>query len=309
MMPDHRHQSWGADAIWRQLDPLLPGISVEILARTESTSTHLLERSRRLSGRRDAPITRPGELGAPGVDPDPRSPHGRRSADVQPCLLVAEHQTRGRGRLGRDWHSAPGASLTFSLSLPYAPRDWSGLSLAVGVALADALDEPAAGAMPKIGLKWPNDLWLLDDPGAGRKLGGVLIETVAVGDQRMCVIGVGLNVQPQQIGELSSGYACTQELMPALTAPQLLARVAVPLAHALVRFETEGFGAFVGAYRRRDLLLGQQVTTTAPDCPQGVADGVDARGALHVRAGERLHELVSGEISVRVRGTEAPQED
>ena len=75
---------------------------------------------------------------------DERTPHGRRSADVQPCLLVAEQQTRGRGRLGRGWIASAGASLTFSLALPLAPEEWSGLSLAVGLALAEALDPTAA---------------------------------------------------------------------------------------------------------------------------------------------------------------------
>ena len=117
---------------------------------------------------------------------------------MQPCLLVAEEQTRGRGRLGRGWIASAGASLTFSLALPLAPEEWSGLSLAVGLALAEALDPMVQpGAPPRIGLKWPNDLWLVDGPGRGRKLGGILIETVSVGHRRMCVLGVGLNVLPQ----------------------------------------------------------------------------------------------------------------
>ena len=66
--------------------------------------------------------------------------HGRRSMDTQPCLLVAEQQLRGRGRVGRSWQSRAGASLTFSLALPLSPVDWSGRSLAVGVALAGALE-------------------------------------------------------------------------------------------------------------------------------------------------------------------------
>ena len=77
----------------------------------------------------------------------------------RPCLLVAERQTAGRGRHGRAWHATPDASLTFSLAWPLAPRRLSGLSLAVGVALAEALD-PRAGDALRIGLKWPNDLWL-----------------------------------------------------------------------------------------------------------------------------------------------------
>jgi BirA family biotin operon repressor/biotin-[acetyl-CoA-carboxylase] ligase len=301
-MNDARHLHWGADALWQQLEPLLPGISVEVVARVESTNTRLLERARQSSGQRDAPITRPSDLTDTPAGGEP-APYGRRSGDTQPCLLVAEHQTRGRGRLGRDWQSGMGASLTFSLSLPLAPADWSGLSLAVGLALAQSLDPADGGAAPRIGLKWPNDLWLLDGPGCaapGRKLGGVLIETVAVGDRRMCVVGVGLNVLPQATEGLSSGFACLQEIDADASAPRALAQVAAPLVQALQGFEAGGFAPFVAAYERRDLLAGRAITTTRHDLPEGVAEGVDARGALRVRAGE-LHSLVSGEVSVRLQ--------
>ena len=314
-MPDGQHLQWGAEALWEQLEPLLPGISIEVVARTESTNTRLLDRARQHSGLRDAPVTRPGQIDDGSQPADAPSPYGRRAVDTHPCLLVAEHQTRGRGRLGRDWQAAPGRSLTFSLSLPLAPRDWSGLSLAVGLAVADALDPlsdpPADGAdaaaattPPRIGLKWPNDLWLLDPPGSpvpGRKLGGILIETVAVGGRRMCVVGVGVNVLPQAGTEgLSSGFACLQELRRDASAPAALAAVAAPLVRTLRRFETEGFAPLVHGYARRDLLRGRAVSTTAPDVLEGVAEGVDERGALRVRSGT-LHSLVSGEVSVRLQ--------
>ena len=273
---------WELEALRQQLAPLLPGFSVEVLARADSTNTRLLERAR---------------------------------TDATPCLLVAEEQTAGRGRQGRAWASAPGASLTFSLALPLAPADWSGLSLAVGVALADALEgvpEPADGSGhkgPRIGLKWPNDLWLLDPSAAGagqpvgRKLGGVLIETVASGERRTVVVGIGLNLLPLAEGApaLASGYAGLHELDAAVTAPATLARVAAPLVRALLRFEREGFAPFVPAFARRDLLRGRAVTTTAAAAPEGVAEGVDAQGALLLRAGGRLHRVVSGEVSVRLR--------
>lgn len=302
-MTTGQHLNWGAEALWEQLLPLLPGLSVEVVARVDSTNTRLLERARELSGTRDAPITRPGELER--ATPGPATPHGRRGADVMPCLLVAEQQLRGRGRLGRDWVSSAGASLTFSLSLPLAPADWSGLSLAVGLALADALDPLADDtAAPRINLKWPNDLWLLDAPGRGRKLGGILIETVTVGRHRMCVVGVGLNVLPQPTPvpgapELTHGYACLQEIAAEATAPAVLARVAEPLVRGLLAFQAEGFAPLVARYARRDLLVGRTVTTTLADVPAGVAEGVDERGALRVRAGE-LHHVVSGEVSVRL---------
>ena len=280
-MPGERI-SWGAQALWQQLSPLLPGIAVEVLARTESTNTVLLQRA--------------------------RQPGGRRDDDQQPCLLVAEQQTRGRGRNGKSWQSAPGRSLTFSLALPLQVADWSGLSLAVGVALAQALEPLAGGAAPRLMLKWPNDLWLRDagaPPGAGRKLGGVLIETMAVPGGRFVVVGVGLNVLPRQpdmaLEGFDSGFASLHELDPDCSAPQVLARVALPLVQALQRFALEGFAPFVEAYGLRDLLRGCTVATTVPGLPEGQADGVDADGALRVVAAARLHRVLAGEVSVRVR--------
>ncbi len=325
------HLHWGAEALWQQLEPLLPGLSVEVVARTESTNTRLLERARESSGQPDARVSRPGELDA--LHDDEGTPHGRRQGDIQPCLLVAEHQTRGRGRMGRGWEASVGASLTFSLSLALAPADWSGLSLAVGLALAQALgdvtgdklggktgDVPdvvaadmttnvmGAGRVPRIRLKWPNDLWLCLPDQPGRKLGGILIETISVGHRRMCVVGVGLNVAPQTFDGLSQGYACLQEIHHAATAPTALAQVAAPLVRALLRFETQGFAPLVADYARHDLLRGQQVITTLPDAQggmvEGVAEGVDERGALRVRSGT-LHHVVSGEVSVRLQSSPA----
>jgi BirA family biotin operon repressor/biotin-[acetyl-CoA-carboxylase] ligase len=300
-MSSGQHRHWGAEALWESLAPLLAGVSVEVLPRCDSTNTKLLERARAVGGNPDAPVTRPGELDA--LLRSERTPHGRRSGDASPCLLVAEQQTRGRGRLGRDWLSEAGASLTFSLSLPMAPAQWGGLSLAVGLALAEALDPCGPADAPRIALKWPNDLWVVDGPGRGRKLGGILIETVSVGQQRMVVVGVGLNIAPQQSAAaagLAHGYACLQELQPSWTAPQALARVAVPLVRALLRFEREGFAPLVPAYTHRDLLRGQAVSSSAgTDTLQGVAQGVDEHGALLLDSGG-LHRVLSGEVSVRL---------
>ena len=322
------HLNWEAEALWQQLAPLLPHLSVEVLARCESTNSTLIERARRTGGDPDAPVTVPGDLAsfgtarahrgdtsAPGQrSADDTTPHGRREGDTDPCLLVAEQQTRGRGRMGRVWLSAPGASLTFSLSLPLAPRDWSGLSLAIGLAIAEALDADAdaarpPSARPRVMLKWPNDLWLVDErsedsePG-GAKLGGILVETVSVGRRRVCVVGIGLNVLPlptslaEGLGE--TRHACVQALDEQITAPRVLARVAAPLVRALLAFEQEGFAPLAERYRARDWLRGRAVTTTAAQVPGGIAEGVDESGALIVRTadGER-HRIVSGEVSVR----------
>jgi BirA family biotin operon repressor/biotin-[acetyl-CoA-carboxylase] ligase len=310
--------SWHADALWQLLEPYLPGISVEVLARVDSTNTVLLERARAGGGRRDAPVTTPGELEAlrrrgalDAALADVGGPFGRRQGDTQPCLLVAEQQTLGRGRQGRVWHASAGASLTFSIGLPLAPRDWGGLSLAVGVALADALEPPEPGRRTlRIGLKWPNDLWLVEGPpGNGRKLGGVLIETVAVGARRMVVVGVGLNIgpalsPPRESAEMASGFAALQEIEASASAPSTLHRVALPLVRAILQFEREGFAGFAGAYARRDLLLGQAVSllgTRGETLHEGQAEGVAANGALRLRdAAGVMHEIAAGEVSVRL---------
>ena len=290
---------WGAEALWEQLAPLLPGLSVEVVHRTPSTNTALLERAR-------AVPEGPPDGGAAMVRRSVESAaFGRRAVDLQPCLLVAEHQSAGRGRLGRPWQSRAGASLTFSLGLPLAAADWSGLSLAVGVALSEALDPAAPGAAgPHIGLKWPNDLWLMDGPvqnaARGRKLGGILIETVAAGTQRLVIVGVGLNVQPFDAVEADTGFAALHELDPAVTAPAVLSRIARPLIQALQQFEREGFIAFADRFAARDLLRGRRVRTTLAEVPDGIARGVSAQGALLVQSAAGIASVSSGEVSVRL---------
>lgn len=270
--PADRHSVWGIHALWDELQGDLPDLSIEVVDRLDSTNVALMDRLRQLT------------VAAQG--------RPLRTSDLAPSLLVAVQQTQGRGRLGRSWESLPGASLTFSLSLPIRRPDWSGLSLAVGLAVAQALD-PQGQA---IGVKWPNDLWRLDAPGRGRKLGGILIEGLQVADQRMAVIGIGLNITPLSLPE---AVASVSEILPGLDAPAVLARVMPALARMLVRFEQDGFAGLVADYAQRDLLRGQTVTTTDAACPQGQAEGVAEDGALLVRREGTLHRIVSGEVSVR----------
>lgn len=314
--------NWNVEQLYHQLAPRLPNLSIEVVSEIASTNSALLERARvatRLSFEGDlAQVRRSTESQA----------FGRRTADHQPCLLVAEHQTQGRGRQGRVWQSEAVASLTFSLAMPLSPVDWSGFSLAVGVALADALDPAGcasdatnteAANAPWIGIKWPNDLWLMPAGGGsaeGRKLGGLLIETVPAGDMRLAVVGIGLNVLPLSLthAHASSGFACLQEIDPDASAPQVLARVVVPLVDALQRFGREGFAGFADRFAARDVLRGRAVQAAAAGVVgaealvrtavgiEGVAEGVSNTGALRVRVpGDGLHEVMSGEVSVRLR--------
>ncbi|MDT8999546.1 biotin--[acetyl-CoA-carboxylase] ligase [Paucibacter sp. APW11] len=277
-MTTTEHQNWGVEALWQELEPLLPGLSIEVLARAESTNTALLERVKS-EGRH------PGERGA----------YGRRAHDMQPCLLVAEHQTHGRGRMGRSWHAVPGASLTFSLAMPLDLADWSGLSLTVGCAIAEAL-EPSGNAAPRLQLKWPNDIWL-----DGRKLGGILIETVPAGGQRMAVIGIGLNVghRPSDAAEAQflTGFASLDELEQDLTPPEVLRRIAGPLIRAVTSFGQTGFGAWASAYARRDLLQGREIYAGALE---GLGRGVNTQGELLLQTAEGMQTISGGEVSIRL---------
>ncbi len=271
---------WGAEALWQALVPLLPGLSIEVVQTLDSTNSELTDRLRN----------------AARVAGDRR---GGRVDDLSPQMLVAIHQTAGRGRLGRRWHSAPGSSLTFSLALPLRRADWSGLSLAVGLAVADALDADGG----HIGLKWPNDLLLGGAGGVpGRKLGGILIESVSVGDQRAAIIGIGINVLPQPAAEADYGTAALAEIWPDATPQETLSRLGEPLVRALLAFERDGFAPARDAYARRDALRGQPVRTTDVTLPEGVAAGVDADGALLVTTGGDTRRVVSGEVSVRLAG-------
>jgi BirA family biotin operon repressor/biotin-[acetyl-CoA-carboxylase] ligase len=259
-----------AAAPWPQqpLQALLPQVRLQWRDEVDSTNTRLLEAARA------------------GLD--------------QPVLLVAEHQTQGRGRSGRAWQSERGQSLMFSFACRLAPADWSGLSLAVGVALADAIEPPVRGTAPRLQLKWPNDLWLADGPRSWRKAGGILIETTGPADARTCVVGVGLNLRPRaDDAGLSSGYAWLQEVDPALEAPALLLRVAPALVAALQRFERHGLEAFAAGYAARDLLRGLRVATSGAEAHEGLADGIDAHGALRLVTERGPITVHSGEVSVR----------
>ena len=271
---------WPAEAIWEAVAPTLPGFSVEVLPEIDSTNSELMRRAR--------------------------------ASQHAPTLLVAERQTAGRGRLGRVWDSGSGdgtgvlPSLTFSLGLPLAPRDWSGLSLAVGVSVAESLD-------PAVRLKWPNDLWLADD----RKLGGILVETASFASAqpvgglgglgglggvapRYVVIGTGINITPRAVvqgDKASNRPAALQELVPGIDAPAALARVARALVSTVQAFEALGFAPFQARFNTRDVLQGRTVRLS--DGTEGRAHGVDAQAALLVHTAQGLQTITSSEISVR----------
>ena len=279
---------WPAEAIWERVSPLLPGFTVEVLPSIDSTNTELMRRAR--------------------------------AGQCEPTLLVAEQQTAGRGRLGRAWQSDVGASLMMSLGLPLAPKDWSGLSLAVGVSVAESLQPTlpplGAGQPARVGLKWPNDLWL-GGAGGDRKLGGILVETASfVAPQsspgasstghsngansnaaRYVVVGIGINVLPRSPEGMSMPPGSLQDVEPGLDAPTALLRIVPPLLAMLQSFEGYGFGPMQPRFAARDVLQGRPVTLS--DGTAGMAHGVGDDGALLVHTAGGMQAITSSEISVR----------
>lgn len=214
-----------------------------------------------------------------------------RAGALAPTVLVARCQTAGRGRLGRSWSSQPGASLTFSLGTMLAPTDWSGLSLAIGVALAEALDEA-------VRVKWPNDLWVED-----RKLAGILVETAGSDlreKTRAVVVGVGLNVAPSASGG-DPAAACLQELEGDATPDDALLCMLEPLARALRQFDRHGFAPFAARFAARDALSGRSVAVQEQDrvALEGSACGVDGAGALLVHTSSGMKAVTTHEVRVR----------
>ena len=261
---------WPLEAIWQAVEPHLTGFTCEVLPVVDSTNSELMRRFK--------------------------------AGQQEPTLLVAEQQSAGRGRLGRQWHSQRGDSLMFSLGLPLSPVDWSGLSLAIGVSLADSLD--AANTPDKrIGLKWPNDLWLvtkLNHVIHERKLGGILVETATFEGQRYVVMGVGINVRAFEMTlQESTSIApnCLQNFQSDADVASTLLRVLPPLVQTVQAFAQFGFAPFQARFTARDVLAGRNVQLS--DGMNGQAYGVTETGALLVHTLLGMKEITSSEISVR----------
>lgn len=224
----------------------------------------------------------------------------RRTGDLADLSMVlAETQTAGRGRRGRQWLSPPGLNIYLSCLKRFDAgfAALSGLSLAVGVIVTRAL---ASLGLDGAGLKWPNDV--LSDQG---KLAGILVE-LAGEYQGPCaaIIGVGVNVRltpalhaqaGQPIHDLA-GLACGQ----APDRNRVAAALITALVEGLTQFEREGFAPFVEEYAKHDLLRGKPLRLQgALGELEGTGAGVDGRGALLLKTPDGVRAIDSADITVR----------
>jgi BirA family biotin operon repressor/biotin-[acetyl-CoA-carboxylase] ligase len=259
------------------------------------------------------------------------------------AVAVADEQTRGRGRQGREWHAPRGAALLLSLgfrpsalSLGHAWRLGATVALAMldaavqildaaertpdraGAVLdsAEAARDPAGGrtdtAAARLWLKWPNDLVAEGADGSIRKLAGVLGETVAADDRvERAVVGIGLNADWAAAdfpAELASSMTSLRELAGGRPVDRdaLLHRFLERLEPAYDELRAGRFDA--DAWAVRQVTTGRRVQVDVGDARlEGTARGVEAEsGSLLVESGGRVRAIDSGEV-VRCRVVDMPE--
>lgn len=234
--------------------------------------------------------------------------HACRMADWSDAVTarLAYRQTAGRGRLGRPWQGQAGLTFSVALPLPVPPARLAGLSLALGLAVAEALDDcaPSAG---RVRLKWPNDLQI-----DGRKLAGILIEAVPAGPGRAwAVIGIGLNLVRDAAMEaaLDRPLAGVAELLsgfdPQRDPTRVFAAVLNHLGAMREVFVAEGFAPMAPRWSARDAFRDEPVRLLQDGrlLAEGLARGVDGDGHLLLETANGLQPIASGELSLR--GAEA----
>ncbi len=231
----------------------------------------------------------------------------RRPAPERGALvLLAERQTGGRGRRGREWASPLAAHLYLSVSRQFGGglARLGGLSLVAGVAAAEAL---RACGFPAVQLKWPNDLVVPAADGSMRKLGGILVEGGGehAGPVR-AVVGLGVNVRmPAAVAAGIDQPWCDLAGLADPTSHtdrnRLAANVLARLLPALDTFDGAGLEPFRSRYAALDALADRPVTVHTPTAVlHGVALGLADDGALRVRLdGGEERSFHSGEVSIR----------
>lgn len=215
-------------------------------------------------------------------------------------VLVAEHQTDGRGRFDRVWQAPPGSSLGISVLLrPVRPfPDWGWLSLLAGMAVARAVRSVAAQRpedASRVLLKWPNDVLIDSGTGAG-KLCGILTERHETPSGAVAVVGMGINIDlaPDQLP-----VPTATSLAGAGFRPDKDPLVAALLTELGGLYDTwQQRGNLREAYQRDCGTLGQQVRIelTPTTSVSGRASGIDASGALVVQTPDGPATFVAGDV-------------
>ncbi|EGA69196.1 bifunctional biotin--[acetyl-CoA-carboxylase] synthetase/biotin operon repressor [Vibrio sinaloensis DSM 21326] len=216
------------------------------------------------------------------------------------AVCLAEYQSAGRGRRGREWVSPFGANLYMSMfwRLDAGMAAAMGLSLVVGVAVVEALEELG---MHGVKLKWPNDLYYQD-----RKLAGILVEMSGqAGGAASLVIGMGMNLMmPERVDGITQPWASLNEVARPhnLDRNQLAITLIKTLHQALSDYELKGMQGFVERWNRLDNFLGRPIKLIiGPREISGLCRGINEQGAVLLETERGIESFIGGEISLRGR--------
>ncbi len=251
----------GAGLGWRRLD---------VVERTGSTNADLLARAASGTG------------GA---------------ADVAGAVLIAEHQTAGRGRHGRGWSAGPRAQITMSVGVSVVDvpvAAWGWLSLATGVAVVDAVAPLLEGTGCRAGLKWPNDV-LAGPPESRGKLAGILAEVA----RPAVVIGVGLNVTGAP-GDVAGATSLCDLGVAAPDRGELVRALLTELGGRIAAWRAARGAdrALAADYRAHSLTIGTRVRAHLPGGREivGAATGIDDQGRLCLQTERETAVISAGDV-------------
>jgi len=219
--------------------------------------------------------------------------------DIAGTVLIAEHQSAGRGRHGRGWSAAPRAQITMSVGVSVVDvpaAGWGWLPLAAGVAIVDTVAPLLEATGVRAGLKWPNDV-LAGPPDSPGKLAGILAEVA----RPVVVIGLGLNVT--QSPEEVDGPGATSLLDLGVTAPdrdQLVRELLRELGGRIVAWRAARGAdwALAADYRAHSLTMGTRVRVQLPGGKElvGTATGIDDQGRLCLETGAETVVVSAGDV-------------
>lgn len=206
-------------------------------------------------------------------------------------LVLAEGQTKGRGRLGRDWISPRYKGIYLSLVLrPQLPPNLSPLlTLMAAVSICEAI-KAAAGLSAQI--KWPNDIFMQN-----KKLGGILTELNAEMDvTRFVVIGIGLNVNNEKKALPANATSLKEHNHPGeISRVSLLQEVLRRIESNYLLLQNQGSSPIINKWREHNITLGKRVKITFQNKHlEGEAVGIDADGGLLVRTESGLIQKING---------------
>jgi BirA family biotin operon repressor/biotin-[acetyl-CoA-carboxylase] ligase len=211
-------------------------------------------------------------------------------------VVLADLQTAGRGRLGRSWSSPPGVGIYASVLLRPDTHVARLLSIAAGVAVAEAIEE-VTGLRPA--LKWPNDVYLEGGGAhAPRKVAGILAEGGVSGAGTWVVLGFGINVLPGYPTELARVTSIEAELGRAVDRGELLASCLARLAARYTDLKDGRRASVLNSWRARAAsTFGRRVEWDDGGAVlSGVVAGLDEEGGLVVSTAEGAARIVSGEV-------------